>query len=80
MQYGNRSDQITGTVDPSKRSEGGRKVLTFLFIYEKVWGGCLAVKIIFGRKDTSKGTNDEGTRENDTEEKVSLNSSGEKMY
>ena len=78
MQYGNRSDQITGTVDPSKRSEG--KVLTFLFIYEKVWGGCLAVKIIFGGKDTSKSTNDEGTRENDTEEKVSLNSSGEKMY
>ena len=66
-------------VDSSKCSGGGRIAFTFFSLCEKVWGGSPSVKSIFSGIDASRGTNDEGTKENNAEEEVSLNLSGEKI-
>ena len=66
-------------VDVGRLSRGGRIVSTFFSLCENVWEGSPSVKSISSGIDTSRGTNDERTEENDAEEEGSLNSLDEKL-
>ena len=53
-----------GAVDAGKRSGGGRIAFILFSLCEKVWGGSPAVKSIPSGIYKPRGTNDEGTEEN----------------